>query len=311
VPDAEGWFRFAGIGAERVQLMVYDTEGENVANRTLDLEDRTTEVELPLGGELFHVRVVDADGAALAGAWVTIRSRDGDVVHGAAQTGADGRAQLLGVPAEAVLADVTQDLAGWRYGVPLDGSVREHELVLEATGALELVVADGDVPLGDVTTRMETPSGAVLTRPRPTGPDGRLRYGPLGPGRYRIVCRRADCWTAVVERELAAGETVTVDVPMRRLADVELTVRNGAGLPVANVEVRLRALEFDADVAAWLREGRVRGPAAPLTGADGTLALAGLPRGAYGWEIALGDGAASGTFELAAGGENQHTLAVP
>jgi hypothetical protein len=162
-----------------------------------------------------------------------------------------------------------------------------------------------------VITRIETPGGVLLTRPRPTATDGIIEYRPLGAGHYRIVCRRADCWTTVVERDLAAGENVELEVAMRRLADLELRVLDPNGLPVAGAYVTLTSVELGEEVNAWLRDGRVRGASETRTGPSGKLRLEGLPRGAYAWSVSHANGPLSGTFELSPGGVNIRVIRMP
>jgi hypothetical protein len=310
LPDDDGWYRFEGIEAERVLVWV-EHEGETLANRELVLQGKgRLEVDIVLGGERFGVRVVDGDGAPLSGAFVTIRSVAGEVVTGAA-TGSDGVVDLLGVPLTRVLADVAHETAGWRFGVALDGTQRDHELVMDASGALTLVLRDGDQPLADVVTRIETPDGTLLTLPRPTASDGTIRYAPVGEGDYRIVCRRADCWTTVVEKRLGAGEQIEVHASMRRLGDLELAVLDARGIPISAAEPTLTSVEFEVSVEEWITDGRVQGASALRTGVDGKLVLEGLPRGVYVWSLATPDGLVSDRLEIRPGQVNEVKIRLP
>jgi hypothetical protein len=98
-----------------------------------------------------------------------------------------------------------------------------------------------------------------------------------------------------------------LEVDMRRLGDVEAVLTNRDGLPVAALALDLRSLEFDADLAAWIAEERIRAPSGLTTDRLGRLVLEGLPRGAYSWGVA---GRTMGTFEVLAG-ETGVTLALP
>jgi hypothetical protein len=130
------------IDADSAQIWVFGSRGEDLASRIVDLgEADPTRIDVPLGGEKLSVRAVDAERAPIAGAYVTIRSRDGVTIFGGGETGTDGTVEILGVPSAAVVADLTQEHAGWRYGVPLDATIRAHEVVLEATGSLRLTLA--------------------------------------------------------------------------------------------------------------------------------------------------------------------------
>ena len=45
------------------------------------------------------------------------------------------------------MIDVSHDVVGRRFGVPIEASVDEFEVVLDASGSLELDLLDGDVQL--------------------------------------------------------------------------------------------------------------------------------------------------------------------
>ncbi|MEQ1892025.1 MAG: hypothetical protein ABL998_05740 [Planctomycetota bacterium] len=295
----DGVYSFDGLGSDTVQVMVLEA-GVVQATQTVALgSERLTQVDLVLGSSPFRVCVFDSSGRTpLSGAWFNVRSANGERVLGSDDTDSSGWAELAGVPAERLIADVYHDVAGWRFGVPIDASVREQEFVLAAEGSLALKLVEGDVPLADVTTRIETPSGTVLTRPRPTGADGTVRYEPLGQGQYRIVGRRSDCWPVVADIALAAGEHTTPTVRMRRLAELELLVRSAEGTPLVGVEVALRSLEFGSSVADWVAGKAVEGEL--RTDKDGKLRLKGLPSGPFAWSVSA-PVAAGGSIELAPG----------
>jgi hypothetical protein len=294
----DGVYAFEGLESDSAQVWIIDG-GVTLANKTVTFgaESRLV-VDVEIDSEFLRMRVVDVEGDALASATVTLRNADGESILGLDDTDSSGWAELAGIPAERVIADVYHDVVGWRFGVPIDASVREQEFVLAAEGSLVLKLVDGDVALADVTTRIETPSGTVLTRPRPTGVDGTVRYEPLGEGQYRIVCRRSDCWRAVADVALAAGEKATPTVRMRRLAELELVVRSAEGTPLVGVEVELRSSEFEASVADWIGQKAVEGEL--RTDKDGKLRLKGLPSGPYVWSVS-GPAGAGGSLELAPG----------
>lgn len=96
------------------------------------------------------------EGAPLAGAKITTRSRSGDYIFGADDTDADCWASQAGLPEDTILMDVQHGVAGRRFGVPIDASDDEIEFVLVAKGSLELRLVDGSVPLPNVTTQIPT-----------------------------------------------------------------------------------------------------------------------------------------------------------
>jgi len=278
----DGVYVFDGLEASEAQIWIADNAAIT-ATQTITLTDLRNEAQILLGTDPLRVRVVDATQAPLTGAWITLRSLDGNQTLGADDTDEGGWAELAGIPSDRLIADVHHAQAGWRFGVPLDASIREQEFVLDAGGSIELVVTDGVEPLADVTTRLETPLGRGLTRPRDTDVAGRVRYAPLGEGRYRIVCRRSDCWTVVVDVALAAGAEVTPSVTLPRLAEVELLVRSAEGTPLAGAEIELVHQTLGERASAWLEAESVQGTL--RCAQDGRLALRGLPSGAYTWRI--------------------------
>jgi len=301
----DGPATFAGLRATRAQVWVLDPASEVVATRDIDLSAASTRVEIRVGEEPLRVRVLDVEHAPLLGAWVTIRSADGREIHAVDDTDSDGQAELFGVPEGMALMDVAHGIAGKCFGVPVDPSVGELEFVLEAKGALELKLVDGDLPLSGVAARIETSGGVTLSDARQTDDQGVVRFEPLGEGSYHLACRRGDCWPALVDRSLAADERALVSVQMRRLGDLELTVFNREGLPVSDLELDLRSKEFDVPVEAWLKDERVQGPAALTTDALGKLRLQGLPHGTYTWSVSLDGEPQTGSFTLEPAKSNQ------
>ena len=302
----DGRVAFEGIRSKQVQVTVFGSDTSVLVSRDLSFgENPTLEAEIRAGEAPMRVRLVDEDGAALPGGWVLIRSSSGIEVHGKDDTDADGWASLFGIPEGPVLADINHGIAGRRQGIPLDASVREHELVLEAKGSLELRLVDGDEPLASVAARIQTSGGVTLSEALQTDAAGLVRFEPVGEGTYRIGLRRTDCWPTFVEKRLGADDRAHLDVQMRRLADLELTVFDRAGLPVSGMEIGLRSIEFGAEVDAWLREETVRAPNGLTTDSRGVLRVEALPRGDYAWSASVEGELLTGTFELVAARVNQ------
>jgi hypothetical protein len=294
---ADNQFIVEGIRAKQIQVMVFKDDSSPVASRDVLFNNSSTlEIEIRIDEAPMQVRVVDTGGEPLAGAWVTVRSASGVDVHAADDTDSTGNATLHGVPESAVLVDVKHGIAGRRQGISLDARVREHEIVLDARGSLELRLLDGEDPLSVVAARIETSGGVSLSDARQSDTSGLVRFEPVGEGSYRIGLTRSDCWPVVVERSLAPEEHARVDVQMRRLADLDLSLVNAERVPVTGVEVELRSLEFDVPVADWLAAERVRGSL--TSDARGVVHLEGLPRGTYTWSVELDDGSVEGTLEL-------------
>lgn len=310
--DEEGRLEFEGLRGERVQVSVYDSDGVNIlAARELVFGDAPTlQAEIRVGEVPLRLRVLDREGSPLPGAWVLARAVSGSAIYGIANTNAEGWTSIFGVPAGQALVDVRHGIAGRRNGVLIDASVREQEFVLDASGAIELCLVDGTLPLVGVATRIETESGLSMSEVKHTDAQGVVGFSSLGEGHYRLSCRRADCWTAVTECELASDAQERREVQMRRLADLELSVLDAHGAPVRGVPVELRSIEFDADVHEWVLAERVTLPTGWTTDDSGIVRVRGLPRGAYAWLVAA-EPPAGGVFELMAGSANAVVARLP
>jgi hypothetical protein len=200
------------------------------------------------------------------------------------------------------MSRVAQDLKhgslGRRIGIPAEASAGRIEVVLEASGGLDVRLRDGDVPLAGVSVRMTTGGGTTLSEVLQTNSEGACRFEALGEGNVRLACHRSDCWPVVVEHAIRSDGGGPLDVDMRRLGDLEAVVTNRDGLPVAALALELRSLDVEADVSTWLAEERIRAPAGLTTDRLGRLVLEGLPRGTYAWGVA---GQTMGSFEVPAG----------
>jgi hypothetical protein len=310
-PWQDGRVRFEGLRADRAQVFVLAEDNEILTTRDVDLASDEQELEIRLGDAPFRVHVVDRDGAAVPGAWLSIRTKQGEGFVGVADTDVEGWASFKGLPPGELLLNVGHQILGTRYGIPIEASAKELELVLEASGSLQLVLADGTEPLAGVATRIETSAGVTLADARETDGAGVVRYELLGEGQYRLSCRRADCWPTFVEEQLDAGEHATVPVQMRRLADLELTVLTRDGLPVSDLEVELRSGEFDTSVASWLADGLVESSGGLTTDVHGQVRIERLPRGPYEWSVELGGEAQSGTVALTPAEPNAVRILFP
>jgi hypothetical protein len=296
----DGGATFEGIRATKAQVFVLDDEFKIVASRDMAFGTNSSEaIEIHVGEQPLRVHVVDTDRRPIPDAFVTIRSADGVEIHGVAQTNTDGWAEVVGLPSGPLLMDVQHGIAGRSLGIPIEPAAQEFEFVLEATGAIELELVDGDEPLAGVLTRIQTKSGLTLGDARQTDDRGQVEYEALGEGNYHLACHRADCWPATVDEELSPGERAHVRVQMRRLADLEFTLFTADGLPVSDAEVELVSEEFDASVATWLQEERVRAPGGLTTDTRGTIRVEGLPRGTYSWSLTAAGQALTGSLVLA------------
>ena len=289
--------RIEGLRAS--SATVYVLRGsELAATRRVELTPGgTNAVEIRLGEGSLRARVVDRERAPVAGAWVVLRDPATGERVSTKDTDTDGWATLLGVPEAALVADVLH-ASGERYNLPFDGRQREHELVLAPDGSLELCFRDGELVLGGVETRLETVRGTPLKDVRASDAGGCVRYEALGAGTYRFGCSRADCWPTSVERALGEGEDARLEVELRRLGELELTLWSAGGGTAGGVALELVCVDLGAQVAEWLEAQRIEAPDGLTTKPDGTLSLRGLPRGRYRWSAS---GQVGGEFTLEPG----------
>jgi hypothetical protein len=309
---SKGLASFEGIRSSRVQVIVLDTNYNFVASRDVAFgSDAIKSIDMRVGEEPLRVHVVDSNHDPVPGAHVTVRSANGAEVHGIGQTGAEGWAELVGLPSGPLLMDVQHGVVGRSFGNPIDASVRELEFVLEASGSLELGLFDGDAPLAGVITRIQTTAGVTLGDARQTDDEGRVRYESLGQGSYHLACHRTDCWPVTVDEELAPDEQARVRVQMRQLADLAFTLLSSEGLPVSGAEVDFHSDEFDIPIDAWLAEEKIRAPSGLTTDNRGVIRIEGLPRGTYTWSAIVVDQALEGTLDLKPAQENRVSAFLP
>lgn len=161
--------------------------------------------------------------------------------------------------------------------------------MLAANARIELVLVDGAKPVESIACVFLATRGVPTANPLSSGPDGRVSLTGLTPEIYRIRCSHPDYWTVEQDTE-AKADASPVPVQIRRLGDVTIQVLASSGLPVKDVPIELRSLEFDTSVLDWVVAGRAKGPTEFLTDVRGEITLSGLPHGAYDWRATLIDG---------------------
>lgn len=304
-PGEKGIVEFEGLRANEAQVWIAAERSAPAASRDVTLvEGVVTEVTLRLGEAPLRLRVVDPEGQPMAGVWASVRSLEGNQIIGRDDTDSEGWASIRGLPRGMARLDLAHGIAGRRDDLLFDAGQDEQVFVLDARSSLELRLLDGSVPLAGVAVRLETSGAYALSDPRSTDEHGVTRFGPLGEGAYGFGCRRADCWPLYRKLEVGPKDQGVHELQMRRLAGLELVLRDANGTPIAAAEVELRSLEFGVEVAEWVRADRVTAPQGLRTNALGVLRLEGLPRGQYIWSIP-GDDASGGTLELVAGSANR------
>lgn len=305
-----GVARFEGIDSERVTVHVYDGLGEPLATSGGVFAGADLHLVLTLGGEPFDLRVIDPEGEPIPEVRVLVTDPESPGSVWITGTDASGECRIIGVPERAVTVHLEHASHGSHYGIALDGTSRSAEVVLDGRGKLDLLVRDGDEPLADIFCRVVDTNGTPLQPQAKTDAGGRAVLAALAVAPYHLSFHRSDCWEvqATVTAKLAGDPT---PVQVRRLADLELQILSASGLPVHDLAVELTSLEFEAAVAGWLEEGRVRSEGL-RTDLRGQIRVERLPRGSYRWRLTPPSGEPlEGQIELEPGQNPPVRLVLP
>jgi hypothetical protein len=298
-----------GIDADSVQAEVYDHQTVTLASSGGSFSGGRLHLTLSLKGRRFSLRVVDPRGEPLSDVLVTLTDPEHPESFLTGSTNEGGECRLVGVAEGEVLVDL-RHARGSHFGIPVDGSRDDAELVLDASAEVRLAFRDGDEPLRGVTCSIVDRAGSPLQVGTETDAAGQATFPRLGRALYRVRASRSDCWPVEVSAEARmSGEPARVQ--MRRLGDLELQVVTPEGLPVSSLPVEVVSLEFEVSVAQWLSAARVEGQGM-VTDAQGCIRLARLPRGAYRWRIAFpGEEPVEGALEISHGSNPRIRLVLP
>lgn len=308
VPD-ESPLEFDALPASELEVTVSDSRDRILAYAETSLADQPeASLQFELGRDEHRIRVLDADGAPVESARVDIRAEGREYVHFYGPTDATGEFVIHGLPEGTLLVGVAHERAGVLC-TPLDFDEDGNmTLVLDDLQELAVQLVD-DGPLVDKTcslysTRVRFSAGGAAT-----DETGTARWSGLGPGNYLVEFRGTGYWP--VSEQVSTPQTGVRQIAVRRLGDIELEVRNAAGVLVSGVALDIRSLEFDRFIASWAEEGKVELPEGGLyTDGHGRLRLDGLPHGEYSWASSAPD-AGSGRFEVPAGMVGEAVLRLP
>lgn len=223
------------------------------------------------GPELLRGAVVDAGGAAIAGAVVTARpeSGDGDEPVAAAGTGADGSFELRGLsPGVYRLAVEGVDLfpAEVRF---IDVPGRDVRVVVARRVAIHGRVTESGAPVAGAVVAVAG-GGALDPIVATTDDAGAFAFDDLVEGDYRAWAYRGDrAARAVLLDRFGAGPFDDVELALEPAAVVTGTIIDrdtGAGL---------------AGTVRLVDDAGVEPPRAATTDADGRFRVEGVPHGAW------------------------------
>lgn len=321
--DARGEYQLRGFGAPGVREVAARASGHATAHKTAAQADPEGVVRLDFALEparAVHGRVVDENGAPLAGAYVAAVASEFDqagqhtdwVSTHTDEQGCYRLGELSRALGHALLitrrgyGTQVHDFPESEFDAP---ELELADIVLRRPALLAGRVEDPHgAALADVELELSgwnhdryrftrTPTararGYVDRRSVRSDSVGRFWFGDLSAGRYRLVTRvvgRPE--SAPLELELVTGEQ-REDVVLRLDAGgvVHGHVQDEGGRPLAGVYVSAQG-ELLRDPAA-----RPAGHVHVRTGADGRFELAGLPEGEYTIRAYPLDGASPGAGE--------------
>ena len=279
-------------------------------------------------GAIARIKVVDDDGAAIVGAAVrisnakmaqrsgfsmTVRAEATDsgsiqfpgMALGTGETGDDGVATIMGLPAGDVVVAVTHDryapIDDAALALPASGAV-DRQIVMLPPGFIEVVVKsqDGSVAAG-TDVLLERPASADsgtglagldnqdLVDKKTADAQGRVRFGPLAAGDYVVALSRGKkarsmgsvmmfvgdendkIASSAKPLVLVGGQTASFEMVLPLLARVTGRVLGSDG-PVVGCMVELAAAK---DGSSGLGGSQER------TGDDGTFTFEGVESGDY------------------------------
>lgn len=295
VSDATGQFVFAGLSAGsytfRATAAGYAAE-EHVQQAVF--ADQPTEQSFALRpGHRVAGQVVDREGRAVAGAWLTaVPLGPLPFARASAATDAAGAFALEGL-----------GTGRWRLTVgkaglctlvhDVEAGTERLVLTMRPRGAIRLEVVDPDGQPAEeftVSARPAAPAGGLSALPpqrvgKSLLHDGAFVLEDLEPGRWLVHVVAAGAAPATSEGvEVHEAETAAATVRLQRGATVRLQVLAADGKPLAAARVRVQADGFAdgpvAEVMAPLR-GEVLAGAETRTAADGRAALVHVASGSY------------------------------
>lgn len=272
---------------------------------------RSREVEIRLGADTRHFRVVDAAGLPVSDLLVFLFLKEEPQALVFGKTDREGKVSFAGIDGESLTADLHHFERGACADVPVrlphdTEQTIEIQFLPEATLALQLL--DGDTPVPDLRCEIwMTHSPNAAAKLAYSGPDGRVSWNALGSARYGLRVSHPGYWP--VQEVLPTAEDPH-RVQVRRLGDLSIEVRDRNGFPVRGAGVELTSVELASTVRAWAAQGRIQAPPEGLvTDRNGELRLAGLPHGDYQWTAV--DGGPSGAVTIVPGETSRLVIELP
>lgn len=291
------------------EIEVAGADGRTLAHAPLELRaDEEREVDLPLGGEMHRVRLVDRSRAPLAGVPVEARAADASSVwRQRADTDARGEFEIGPTEARELRLNVNGGLAGRAYDVRARVTEGVCEVVIDLSAELRLRLVEGERPLSSahvILVHRELPPHDWTFHP--TDREGRVHVDQLQAGDYEVIAWSSSVWPdRFAVRASAGAPERTLNV--RGRGDARFTLRDRNGHALANVALEIELVDASESVADWLAAGWLEvSPADWKSGADGVVTVQGLRSGRYTWRASSADTQAAGELTISA----RHTSSI-
>ncbi|MEO0652072.1 MAG: carboxypeptidase-like regulatory domain-containing protein, partial [Planctomycetota bacterium] len=277
----------AGLALGAQSLRLLDEQLEPLAKLEVELTEQapraTREVSLEALG--WRMAIVDAAGQPAAGVVVALHQVETGAVLGSATTDAAGSAviEAVGTRSEA-LASASSAGSGCALGVPvgspasLESPSGAVEIQLDASASLTVEVHGPDGPLGGVDLQLADGSATLgLADGQRTDAAGQARFEALAPGDVTLFAT-APGYLPEWPQLRVHGADERLVLALSRTGSFEVWVRDASGAPVSGATVRIRRPGLDAEPLGTYADRGVRSvPPRFMTGADGQLAIEGLP----------------------------------
>ena len=285
-----GEVTLTGIPGDAVSLEVLNGNQGVWATRSVALAPPgPQEVLLALGmSEERMLRVVDVAGTPLSSAMILVRCENGLAYEKQVTTGTDGIARMPLPPCETLSAMVFHATAGVCYAVeiPVSSSPDDVvEVVLDADYSIAARLLDGSEPVQGVLVFLRHVEGPFGRPFRSPDSRGEVLWTGVGEGTYSIRVGAPGYWSTEVHVDAQRGRPEPVDIQFRRRGDLELSLEDSTGSPVAGIEVRVQPLDQPGSLSHWISEDRIDAPSGLVSSLGGRVVLRGLPRGPYGVEV--------------------------
>lgn len=182
--------------------------------------------------------------------------------------------------------------ATFAFEIVDDSTWIEHEFVLGPEGFVRARVLDVDgVLVQTASTRLflpDDPTGHLPRKADPRALPTTHAFDGLAPGTYRLGARAQGFFEASMPCDVRANETTSIDLVMRRLGDLRITVVGANDAPLSGIALTVIDETTGTDVSTWIGSMGVKATPAPMTTSDdGTLTLTGLPEGSM--RVGIGD----------------------